>query len=196
MFHHVAHSAILQIVANLLHPKFFQVSDFALYSHTTPAAPVAQDLIVVSGSSSMHQSILPISAMDLDLPVITIDLLPTFSSGKKQVEKVPKPIATFTKSSASSSPAKNTKSANDQCPKKIITRLSITDAQKPNICDILIYDILAKWSSEEILNQLTAWRIPLSMNIKGQKKYQMVCLHIALNSFTLGTLIADAEHIL
>ncbi|GBC01059.1 hypothetical protein RclHR1_04050002 [Rhizophagus clarus] len=123
MFHHVARSAVLQTVANLLQLKFSQVTDFSSYDHTKPVAPVAQDPIVVSGSSTSHQPIPTIGTMDVDLLDITTSKMPTSSSGKQQVHNTPDLVSAPTNTSALKSPGKKSKSADDQCPKKDNNRI-------------------------------------------------------------------------
>ncbi|GBC01077.1 hypothetical protein RclHR1_04060005 [Rhizophagus clarus] len=101
--------------------------------------------------------------MDVDLPNIHTSQMPVSSSGKKQVDKTPNLVSIPTNASAHKSSGKKSKSANDQYPKKIIT------------------------VTRRYYEPTYSLGNPLSMNIKGQRKYQTVCLRIALNSFTVAS---------
>ncbi|GBC08446.1 hypothetical protein RclHR1_08110007 [Rhizophagus clarus] len=59
--------------------------------------------------------------------------------------------------------------------KYVILQLVVSQNDKINsVWDIMIYDIPAHWTKEEILNNLVAWGQTFQVSVKSQRKYQMV----------------------
>jgi viroplasmin and RNaseH domain-containing protein len=79
----------------------------------------------------------------------------------------------------------NHSSAQSKSFNKMITGHVLTNEN--NVKDVIIYNILTKWSHEKLLNELMLWGKMISASIKTQKKYYTVQLKIELNLFALAT---------
>ncbi|GBC10222.1 hypothetical protein RclHR1_09450006 [Rhizophagus clarus] len=77
------------------------------------------------------------------------------------------------------------KKAVDKSVEKIYVNTTIPDDKQANIRDIFIYNVPSSWSYEKILAELKAWRDPISMIVKKQRKYQTLQIKICLSTFTL-----------
>jgi hypothetical protein len=67
-------------------------------------------------------------------------------------------------------------------PVKILTNYIISKPEA--VVDLLVYDIPAKWTHEQILSHLILWGNTISLLTRIQRKYQSVRIKIELNDFT------------
>ena len=69
---------------------------------------------------------------------------------------------------------------------RVMTGYTPKDEEKVQVHDIMVYDIPAKWTPEQILNELILWGQVISASFKKQQKYQTVQVKLVMNTFSLA----------
>jgi len=173
------------------HAAEFAVKNFLLLEHEEKPS-TSREQEDSKECNSKHQSTIIQENMEIDFPDKGKSTSADTENGGSTHKSIPKSDDQHNKEPASST-TKNTnkkkshkkKKAAPVSPEKVVIPAPTPEINENHVRDVMVYDIPARYSQEQIANALTSWGRPVSFTTKTQRKYQSVRVKIEMNAPTL-----------